>query len=330
MVKIARISRELGISISTVSKALNGYDDVSEQTKQIVLEKARELGYQPSAAARNLRRGRTDKLGLLINHSLSYISEYLAEILEGVALRAEHNGKNIILYTETVQQPDGLVKICRSGEIDGALLVWANPTTETLRLLYEEGMPYVVIGRRVEYEQASFIAPDNLAGAYKLTQHLIARGHRRIGFMGRPAHGPTHTDRHEGYCRALADAGLPYDEALVIRTEIVPDSGYHAMHALLDLPQPPTAVFAFYDLLAVDALRAAADRGLDVPGDVAVVGFDGLRSSLITTPTITTVQQPLRYIGQQAVDTLLAHLADPQMPPQRTILPVELVVRQSS
>jgi LacI family transcriptional regulator len=330
MVKIARISRELGISISTVSKALNGYDDVSEQTKQIVLEKARELGYQPSAAARNLRRGRTDKLGLLINHSLSYISEYLAEILEGVALRAEQNGKNIILYTETVQQPDGLIKICRSGEIDGALLVWANPMTDTLRLLHEEGMPYVVIGRRVEYEQASFIAPDNYAGAYALTQHLVARGHRRIGFMGRPAHGPTHTDRYAGYCRALADAGLPYDDTLVIRTEIVPDSGYHAMHALLDLPQPPTAVFAFYDLLAVDALRAAADRGLDVPRDVAVVGFDGLRSSLITTPTITTVQQPLRSIGQQAVDTLLAHLADPQMPPQRTILPVELVVRQSS
>ncbi len=329
-VTIEDISRQLGISISTVSKALNDYPDVAQKTRQLVQQTALQMGYQPSAAARNLRRGRTEKIGLLINHSLSYISEYLAEIIAGVALTAEKNGKNIILYTETVNEPEGLVKICRSGEIDGALLLWANPQTSTLQLFEDEQMPYVVLGRRVAFESASFVAPDNLMGAYALTRHLIETGHRRIGFMARPLHGPTNTDRFAGYMRAHDEAGLAVDPQVIITTIIEPDSGYHATNTLLDLPTPPTAIFAFYDLMAVDALRAAAVRGLSVPDDLAIVGFDGLRSSEITTPQLTTVRQPLTAMGQKAVETLLHQLRNPHHPPTREIFPVELMIRQSS
>lgn len=329
-VTIEDISARLGISISTVSKALNDYPDVSQKTRQMVREAALQMGYQPSAAARNLRRGRTEKLGLLINHSLSYISEYLSEIMSGIALTAEQNGKNIILYTETVKQPDGLAKICRSGEIDGALLLWANPTQEMLELLGSEHLPYVVLGRRVAYEPASYVAPDNFTGAYQLTRHLIERGHRRIGFMRRQLHGPTNIDRFAGYQRAHEDAGLMIDEALIVNTEIEPNSGYYALLKLIDQAQPPTAVFAFHDLMAVDALRAAADRGLTVPDDIAIVGFDGLRSSEITNPRLTTVKQPLVAMGQKAVEILLDQLKNPLLPAQHYIFPVELIVRVSS
>lgn len=329
-VTIEDISARLGISISTVSKALNDYPDVSQKTRQMVREAALQMGYQPSAAARNLRRGRTEKLGLLINHSLSYISEYLSEIMSGIALTAEQNGKNIILYTETVKQPDGLAKICRSGEIDGALLLWANPTQEMLELLGSEHLPYVVLGRRVAYEPASYVAPDNFTGAYHLTRHLIERGHRRIGFMRRQLHGPTNIDRFAGYQRAHEDAGLMIDEALIVNTEIEPNSGYYALLKLIDQAQPPTAVFAFHDLMAVDALRAAADRGLTVPDDIAIVGFDGLRSSEITNPRLTTVKQPLVAMGQKAVEILLDQLKNPLLPAQHYIFPVELIVRASS
>lgn len=329
-VTIEDISFRLGISTSTVSKALNDYPDVSERTRELVRETALQMGYQPSAAARNLRRGRTEKLGLLINHSLSYISEYLSEIITGVALTAEQNGKNIVLYTETVKQPDSLIKICRSGEIDGALLIWANPTNSLLEMLTQEKLPYIVLGRRVEYPSASFVAPDNVTGAYQLTRHLIERGHSRIGFMTRLLHGATNADRFAGYERAHAEAGLPVDPALIIDTIIEPNSGYHALNALLDLPQPPTAVFAFYDLLAVDALRAAADRKLRVPEDIAIVGFDGLRSSEITNPRLTTVKQPLFAMGQRAVEILLERIRTPGLPAQQCTFPVELVIRESS
>lgn len=329
-VNIEDISKQLGLSVSTISKALNGYPDVSEGTRALVLEKARKLGYQPSAAARNLRRGRTDKIGLLVNHSLRYISEYLAEVIAGVALAAEKNGKNIILYTETVAQPDELIRICRSGEFDGALLVWANPEVGLLQTIENEAMPYLVFGRRVEYEFSSYVAPDNFDGAYQLTRHLIELGHQRLGFMSRPMHGPINDDRFGGYRQALQDADLSVDESLIVPTSLEPDSGYHAMNSMLDKHKPPTAVFAFYDLLAVDALRAATERGLRVPDDVAIVGFDGLRSSMIANPPITTVRQPLQEMGREAVRLLLMQIEDRDLPPQRLTYPVELLVRPST
>lgn len=330
MVTIQRISRELGLSVSTVSKALNGYDDVSAATRDLVLMKANELGYHPSAVARNLRKGTTDKIGLIINHGLNYISEYLAEIVAGVAYTAEENGKNVILYTETVKQPGGLLKICRAREVDGALLVWANPDRATLTLLDEEQMPYVLLGRRTDFESTSYVAPDNAAGAYALTRHLIEQGNARIAFMTRPLHGPTNQDRFDGYRRAIHEAGLAFDPALVVETALEPDSGYHAMNRLLDLTHIPSAVIAFNDLLAVDALRAAKERGLIVPGDVAIAGFDGLQSSLTTEPQITTVQQPLREMGQRSVHMLLERVADPSLFPDRLTFPTRLVIRPST
>lgn len=328
--KIADISKDLGLSISTVSKALNGYPDVSETTRELVLKRAREMGYQPSASARNLRRGRTDKLGLLINHSITYISEYLTELLAGAGYVAEKNGQNIILYMETVQHPEGIERICRSREIDGALLLWANPASEMLQIFDEERMPYLVLGRRVAHENASFVAPDNESGAYQLTRHLIDIGHERIGFMARPIHGLTNTDRLGGYRRALREAGLAVETQYIVTTQLEPNSGYYAMQYLLDLPKPPTAVFAFYDLLAVDAMRAASERNLRVPDDIAIVGFDGLPSSLMTYPAITTARQPLREIGQVAVELLLERIGDESVPMRQITLPVELVIRGST
>jgi DNA-binding LacI/PurR family transcriptional regulator len=226
--------------------------------------------------------------------------------------------------------PDELTKICRGSEFDGAILLWANPQTSQLQIIEDEKMPYIVFGRRVEHELASYVAPDNFGGAYALTQHLITAGHQRIGFMSRPIHGPINIDRLAGYTQALRDANIPLDDSLVIPTALEPNSGYHAMNALLDLAAPPTAVFAFYDLLAVDALRAASERGLRVPADIAIAGFDGLRSSMITTPAITTMKQPLQHMGKEAVKLLLQHIADRELPPSRMTYPVELIARSST
>jgi len=329
-ITIGDIAKHLNLSISTVSKALNGYPDVSDQTRALVIQKARELGYEPSASARNLRRGRTDKIGLLINHSLSYVSDYLAEVIVGVAYSAEQNDKNITLYTDTVHHPEGLMRICRSGEIDGAILLWANPPAKTLQQLDEEKLPYILFGRRVEYPHTSFVAPNNKDGAYQLTRHLIEQGHTRIGFMTRPEHGITHDDRFGGYCQALTEASILLEDSLVVETHIEPDSGYKAMQQFLALDNPPTAVFAFYDLMAVDALRAIHEHGLSVPDDIALVGFDGLRSSLITNPPLTTVKQPLEEMGREAVRLLLRRIDNPDRDPDRRIYPVEMKVRASS
>jgi LacI family transcriptional regulator len=328
-VTIEDISRQLGISVSTVSKALNDYPDVSQETRERVKVAARALDYHPSAAARNLRRGRTEKIGLLINNPIPYISDYISEIMAGAALIAEQYNHNLILYTTAVDQPDSLKRICRAREVDGLVLIY-EPSPAAVAVLEMEAMPFIVFGRRVENPGVSFIAPNNQDGAKRLTLHLIGKGYRRIGFTTRPQLGTVSEDRFNGYRQALREVGLPFDEELVIETIIEPRSGCLALDALLKLPNPPTALFAFYDLMAVDAIQAAQERGLRIPTDIAIAGFDGLRSSLITTPAITTVQQPLQEMGRQAAEILLRFIQDKDLSPERRILPVQLIVREST
>ena len=328
-VKIEDISKKLGISISTVSKALNGYADVSPQTRERVLAMADALDYHPSSAARSLRRGRTDRVGLLINNPLSFLGEYVAGIISGAALTAEQQGNNLVLYTTAVSHPTELKRICRAREVDGLMLIF-EPLVEAIEVLEQERMPFVVFGRRVEQENVSFVTPDNQAGAYMLTKHLIEQGHQRIGFTTRPQLGTVSQDRFAGYQQALAEANISFDDNLVIETIIEPLSGHTAMTQFLDMAERPTAVFAFYDLMAVDALHAAQEHGLSIPGDIAIAGFDGLRSSRITQPRITTVQQPLAEMGQQAMQTLFDRITDNTQPPIRQTFPVELIIRQST
>lgn len=328
-ITIKDISKRLGISVSTVSKALNGYPDVSDGTRERILEMARELDYHPNIAAQSLRRGRTNKIGLLINNPLPFISEYIADIISGAALTAEQQGNNLVLYTTAVTHPDELRRICRAREVDGLILIFA-PEPDVVAVLEQENMPFIVFGRRVEQPGVSFVAPDNRAGAYVLTQHLIEQGHRRIGFTTRPVLGTVSDDRFAGYQQALADADILFNPDLVLETIIEEMSGYKAMRAFLDMAEPPTAVFTFYDLMAVNALDAVQDQGLRVPEDIAIAGFDGLRSSLITKPRITTVQQPLSVMGQRAMELLLNRIQDNAQPPITEIFPVELIVRQST
>lgn len=329
-IKIKDISEHLGLSVSTVSKALNGYRDVSQATRDRVQETARQLGYQPNATARNLRRGRTGKIGFVFNNALTYISDYFAEIIVGATGAAKEHDHNIILYTNEGDSPDSLLNLVQAREVDGFILVWNHVPAAMIEMLLKANMPFVVLGRRVRHPDASYIAPDNYNGAMALMQHLIALGHRRIGFTTRPSMGLTNEDRFNAYKDGLALAGIKFDPSLVVTTKIEPLSGYHAANQLLDLPDPPTAVFAIHDLIAIDAQRAILERGLRIPQDIALAGFDGLRTSLFTSPPITTVSQPLIEIGRQSILTLLKRIENNQIPPIQTILPVQLNIRQST
>jgi DNA-binding LacI/PurR family transcriptional regulator len=163
-----------------------------------------------------------------------------------------------------------------------------------------------------------------------LTKHLIAQGHRRIGFTTRPELGTVNDDRYAGYRQALAEAGIPLSPELIVETAVQPNSGRAAMETLLALPTLPTALFAFYDLMAVDAAQVAQEHGLQIPDDLAIAGFDGLRSSYIATPQITTVEQPLAQMGQQATEILLQHAQNRDLLAQQRTLPVRLLVREST
>ncbi len=329
-VTIEDISKQLGVSISTVSRALNGKVDVSEATKERVQQVAQEMGYQPSAAARNLRRQRTEKIGFVFNTAISGISDYFAEIIAGATTAAEENGHNIVLYTNAGHSPDELLKLCKAREVDGLVLVWDHVPATVIDPLLEEALPFVILGRRVNHHQASYVSPDNYNGALALMRHLLDLGHMRIGFIDRPAMKLTHVDRFAAYRDALEGASIPFDPSLVIATDGEQSNNQSATYQLLDLPSPPTAVIAFHDLIAIDALEAILERGLHVPRDIALAGFDGLSASLLTKPSITTVKQPLRKIGEQSVQALLCFLANNKQQPIQITLPVQLEIREST
>ena len=329
-VTIDDISKQLNLSTSTVSKALNGYQDVSSKTRERVVDTAKALGYHPSASARNLRRQRTDKIGFVFNDSLMYIGDYFAEVIVGATAAAEAAGNNIILYTNEGDSPESLIKLIRAREVDGFALVWNHVPAKLTDMLLDEKIPFVVLGRRVGHPQASYIAPDNYQGATDLMQHLYDLGHRRIAFTTRPEMGRTNEDRFEAYKDFLNKVGIPIDPDLIVETRIEPSSGYHAANQLLDLADRPTAIFAFHDYVAIDAHQAIVERGFKIPQDVALAGFDGLRVSLFTTPPITTVNQPLQQIGRESIEVLLERIKDNSLAPIRKALPVTLQPRQST
>jgi len=333
-VTIEDLSRELGISRSTISKALNDRPYVSPDTKARVLRAARDLGYQPSAAARNLRRQRTNKIGLVVTYPIHRVSDFLSELIPGMATVAEEAEYNLILYASMVGRVERIQSLCRSREVDGVIIAWPPRLSETValsQLLTDEDMPHIFLPRRVPHTAVSYVAANHVQGARQLTQHLIALGHRRIGFERLPEVYETDDDRHAGYAQALREAGIPYDASLVVSADSQ-DADYErrSFDAFQALGEPPTAILFFTDPLAIRALSHAKARGVRVPQDLSIAGYDGIPSSGVTEPALTTIRQSTSEMGVLAVESLLKLITAGNAAPQQHILPVELIVRGST
>ncbi len=332
-VTVADVARLAGVSSMTVSKALNGRDRISEHTRARVIEAAGQLGYVANAAARSLRGGRTDILGLLVQ-DLS--NPYFAEIVRGASEAIRERGLDLVLYTSSndPERERARVATLSSGVSDGLIIVAPHGSPGLLGQLQYSRAPVVLINAW-NVGDLPTVNPENLLGARAATEHLLALGHRRIGFVtGRPdsALSPERPDgalRLEGYQAALAAAGLPFDPALLHPGGLHVPQGRGAGHALLDLPQPPSAIFAANDFCAFGVIEAARERGLRVPGDLSVVGFDDVPMAGQVRPALTTVHHPLHDLGHQAATLLLDLLAGTTQ--ERHIeLPSRLVVRDST
>lgn len=329
-VSIKDIAQKLGISVSTVSKALNDYADVSEATRQRVQKAARELGYHPSAAAQSLRSHRTRKIGLVVNYPIALVGDFISQVIIGAAKAAEAENFHVFIYPSAGQPLEQITRIWRSREVDGLLLLWGTLRPEIITLMNREGIPFVLVARRSEQPNVSSVVSDNRGGALDLTRHLISCGHSRIAFTPLPELRTISEDRLVGYTQALQEAGIAIDSDLIEPVTMDAQNRYEAINRLLDLPDPPTAIFAFHDYVAIQALRAAADRGLRVPKDVAIAGFDGMHTSLFTSPPLTTVQQDVEALGRKSVEVLFTRIIDNTQPAQQVILPTQLVLRQST
>lgn len=331
-VRLAEVAKRAGVSTATVSRVLNGQRYVSEAVRSTVLAAVAELNYHPSAAAQVLASGRTRTMGIavfgLVPNFLTH--EVFYEIIQGIQAVASEAGFDLQLYA-TPAAPD--LELCRriagKRSADGLLVLGELVRPEFLAVFHTAGLPVVTVGKR---DTAGLPIPcataDYAQGAAAATAHLLRLGHRRIAVMQAFSGWLPDAERLAGYTRALAEAGLPADPALVLQGGGDRQAAFHMAQRFLELHPDVTALLAMSDVMAIGVLEGARALGRSVPGDLAVVGFGDVPSAALVQPPLTTVHLPKLELGRAGAELLLRLLQGESVPLQ-TILPTSLVVRQS-
>jgi LacI family transcriptional regulator len=327
-VTIVDVAREASVSYSTVSRVINN-KSVTADKRERVLRAMAELGYVANLQARSLAGGKSNIIGLLV-HSLTV--EYFGEIARGVDDELASVHYDLMLYTthrRKGRESAYVTKLTRQ-LVDGLLLVLPRNAEAYLETLRYRRFPHVLIDHQgLGGVDVPSVGATNWQGAYDATRYLIDLGHRRIGFITGDMTLGCARDRLKGYQDALRDAGLPTNPTLVREGDFLQPQAFQCANELLDLPEPPTAIFASNDVSAFGAMDAARERGLRIPASISVIGFDDTPQAAQSHPMLTTVRQPLTEMGRVAAKLLLAYVADPDLPAQRIELPTELILRQS-
>ncbi len=329
------VAERAGVSRTTVSFVLNDVPGIriSDETRRLVLEAARALDYHPDATARRMVSGRTHVVGFVLrqNPDQAFADRFVPTVLDGFSQAA--SAQNYKVLFETIAPNDdsgGYTRLLRERHVDGIVLSGPRSDDEELMGLHNTGAPVVLLGQ-LPGSNIPSVDVNNRGGARLATDHLLERGHRRIGLITNA--DPVYTaaaDRLAGYRQALAAAGLPYEPDLVRYGNFTPQSGAEAMAQLLALPQPPTAVFVASDTVALGALQAARRSGRQVPDDLALVGFDDVSLSEFVDPPLTTVRLPAFGLGWGAAEMLHRLITGDDIRVSQLILDTELIVRESS
>ena len=336
MSTIYDVAELAGVSSSTVSRTFSKPELISKRTRERVLAAAQRLEYRPNPLASSLKTKKTLLVGLL---TADIQNPFIAAIARGVQDRVKGE-RYLSVICGTDGDPEEELELLRemvARKIDGFVVMapHAAPSAELDAYLWElhtRGVPLAFIGDRFKNGETDFVTDLPQAGAVAAVSHLLALGHPYVACLGGPysRRGGGGINRWLGYQEALLAHGLPVDPAWVLETEMTREGGYLGMMRLLDSPAPPTAVFALNDLMALGAVDACMARGLNVPEEVSVVGFDDIPAAAVARVPLTTVAQPAYELGYGAADLLLGRLEDPQRPPQGRVLHCELRVRESA
>ena len=329
MATIREVAESAGVSYATVSHVINNTRLVSPETRERVLAAMDALNYRPNALARSLRQGKTHTLGLVLPDSAN---PFFAEISRSIEDEAFKEGYSVFLCNTELDTQRELfyVDVLSKKQVDGIVFVAAGDQADSLDFLVRRNMPVVMIDRYLPNVEVDAVLTDNQLGGYLATRHLLELGHTQIACIAGPSSITPSAERIIGYRRAVEEAGLPYDESLILRGDYHAQSGMDITHSILKMHPRPTAIFALNDLMALGALRAAAEAACSVPGDIAVVGYDDLEIARFTNPPLTTVAQPKREIGARAIQLLIERMTLKNSPRSRLVLPPELIVRRST
>lgn len=324
---IYTVAKEAGVSIASVSRAFSGSPGLAEATRVRIIQIAQDLGYQPSASARGLATRTTETLALVVPQ---ISGPYFSELIRGAesVTRAQHY--HLLVYSSADAAEEDPVLRLLPARTDGIILGTRYSSDAYIQSLHRQGIPFLVLGRSIPGIQASSVRPENEKGAYMLTRHLLEdHGFRRIAFISGPQDQPHSQERLSGYARALSDWGIFTRDEWVAAGNFDEDSGYRAALKLLDLPERPQAIFAGNDQMAVGLIAAANERGLRVPEDLAVVGFDDIPTARYLQPPLTTISLEIFEQGAKAVELLIERITDRDAPDRTVLIPTTLMVRHS-
>lgn len=330
-VTIKDIARELGISKSTVSRALADRFDVKPETRKAVLEMAKKLKYRPNVMALNFMRQQTKIIGVVVPE---FLNSFFPRMIIEIQRVCEQQGYNVLITQSNENPADELknLNIMRSAMVDGLIVsvVHRNQNLEHFKQLQEDGIPIVFVNRASDLADSTQVTVDDEKMAFFAVEHLIYSGRKRILHLTGPTELKNTQERRTGYLNALSKHRIPREETLLREGGIERETGYRAMQHCLEEGIVPDAVFAFNDPVAIGAMEAIKRAGYRIPTDIAVVGFSESRSALLVDPPLTSVEQPLSQLGSTAAHLLLEKIEHPETPPKKVILNATLNIRRSS
>ncbi len=329
------VARLAGVSRSTVSRVVNDHPNVRSETRDRVRQAICNSGYQPHAVARSLATNRTHIIGIVIPEAVTTLFDdpFFPLLLRGATEACNMHDYHLMLslFAASADQQEMYQHFLRNGYLDGVLVASAPLKDPVVPSLLRDHLPFISVGRHPD-EQVHYVDVDNIGGARMAVEYLIRLGHRRIATITGPLDTMPGQDRLEGYRQTLEAHRVPAKEELIVEGDFTENSGRVGMQRLLSAS--PSAVFAASDVMAIGALKTLREVGLQVPQDVALVGFDDVPIASVVEPALTTVRQPIDRLGWMATEVLLSVIEDSlelegETPTHRIILPTELVVRAS-
>ena len=327
-VTIINVAVEAGVSFGTVSRVINNDVHVKKETRERVLKAMQKLGFVPNRQARSLAGGKSNTIGVLVP---DLGTGYIGEIVRGIDAELGLNNFDLVLYTthRMASKEANYVANLARGMVDGLLLVLPRSPADFIGTLTKRNFPFVLIDHQGTGQDCHAVGAANWQGGYNATEYLIKLGHQRIGFITGWMDLGCALDRLDGYRSALRTYHIPEVPELIYEGTFFQPEGYAGTSALLDLPNPPTAIFASNDVMAMGAMDAIRNRGLRVPDDISVIGFDDIPQASMIRPALTTVNQPLEKMGRVATQMLLDLLHQPDKKVDRIELPTQLEIRDS-
>ncbi|WP_066173650.1 LacI family DNA-binding transcriptional regulator [Bacillus marinisedimentorum] len=331
MVTIYDIAKKTGFSVTTVSKVLNNYQDVGEKTKRAILEAVEEMGYLPNSHARTLTTKKSWTIGVVFIESLGVGMKhpFFNAVIENFKQNVEYLGYDLLFASRQISnQEKSYLDHFRYRGVDGIVIVCSTYNDEQVQEIMKASIPSVVID--LHSTQSSVVFSDNLSGSRKAVEYLHSLGHKRIAHIAGHEHTFAGVQRLKGYLDTMEELSLHVPEDYIVDGGYFSrDEGYEAMKKLLGAAEPPTAVYAAGDNMAIGAIEAIRDAGLQVPEDVSIIGFDDIELAKFVHPPLTTIRQRTDLIGKEAAGLLIRQIDKKEKIVESHKIPVELIERKS-